>query len=238
MLVLGKKSATIYAMIEAEEGDAVFLEYGEKEIAHLKARDKHLAQAIDQIGIIRRPADTNLFTSVVHHIIGQQISTAAQHTIWGRMKNALGEVTPQAVQNTSVELLQSCGITYRKAEYIKDFAGQVWSGEFDLQALESMPDEQVVTTLCSLKGIGVWTAEMLMIFCLRRPDVVSYGDLAIHRGMRMLYRHRKITPSLFEKYRRRYSPWGSVASLYLWAVAAGALPDKTDPAPAKKRTGK
>jgi len=72
---------------------------------------------------------------------------------------------------------------------------------------------------------------MLLIFSLQRPDVVSFGDLAIQRGMRMLYRHRKITRQLFEKYRRRYSPYGTTASLYLWALAGGALPDLTDPAP-------
>ena len=77
----------------------------------------------------------------------------------------------------------------------------------------------------------MWTAEMLLIFSLQRPDVVSFGDLAIQRGMRMLYRHRKITRQLFEKYRRRYSPYGTTASLYLWALAGGALPDLTDPAP-------
>ena len=70
---------------------------------------------------------------------------------------------------------------------------------------------------------------VLMLFSLQRPDIVSYGDLAILRGMRMLYRHRAITPQLFARYRRRYSPYGSTASLYLWAIAGGALPELTDP---------
>ena len=76
---------------------------------------------------------------------------------------------------------------------------------------------------------------MLMIFSMQRPNVLSYQDLAIIRGLRMVYRHRKIDRKLFEKYRRRFSPYGSVASLYLWAVAGGAIPGKKDPAPRPKK---
>jgi DNA-3-methyladenine glycosylase II len=90
-----------------------------------------------------------------------------------------------------------------------------------------------VAALASLKGIGVWTAEMILLFCLQRPDVFSYDDLAIQRGLRMTYRHRKIGRPLFERYRRRFHPYGSVASLYLWAVACGAIPEWTDPAARK-----
>ena len=99
-----------------------------------------------------------------------------------------------------------------------------------------MTDEQVIRELSSLKGIGVWTAEMIMTFCMQRPDVVSYGDLAIIRGMRMLYRHREIDKEKFIRYRKRYSPYGTVASLYLWAIAGGAIPELTDPAPKRKKS--
>ena len=103
------------------------------------------------------------------------------------------------------------------------------SGRTDLHALAQLDDEALCHALSQFRGIGVWTAEMLMLFSLQRPDIVSYGDLAILRGMRMLYRHRAITPQLFARYRRRYSPYGSTASLYLWAIAGGALPELTDP---------
>ena len=102
-----------------------------------------------------------------------------------------------------------------------------------------MPDDEAIKALSSLNGIGVWTAEMILLFCMQRPNILSYGDLAIHRGMRMVYHHRKIDRKLFEKYRRRLSPYCSVASLYFWAVAGGALPDMKDYAPkAKGKTGK
>ena len=88
-----------------------------------------------------------------------------------------------------------------------------------------MSDEDAIRALSSLKGIGVWTAEMILLFCLQRPDVFSYDDLAIQRGLRMVYHHRRIGRKLFDRYPRRFSPYCSVASLYLWAVAGGAIPE-------------
>ena len=99
-----------------------------------------------------------------------------------------------------------------------------------------MPDNLFCQTLCQLPGIGQWTAEMLLIHCLERTDVLNYGDLAILRGLRMIYRHRNITKDLFCRYQKRYSPYGTVASIYIWAVSAGAVPGLTDPAEAVKKT--
>lgn len=208
--------------------------YTDRETDYLKSRCKRMAEVIESVGHINRKADDDLFSSVVHHIIGQQISTRAQQTIWQRMQEALGEVTATSIDSRSVEQLQSLGMTFRKAEYIKDFCRKVLSGEFDLKAVDTMSDEDAIAALSSLKGIGVWTAKMILLFCLQRPDVLSYGDLAIQRGLRMVYHHRDITPQLFERYRRRFSPCGSVASLYLWAVAGGAIPELKDYKPKKK----
>lgn len=98
-----------------------------------------------------------------------------------------------------------------------------------------MSDDEVCARLSSLKGLGVWSAEMLMLFSTQRPDILSFGDLAIQRGLRMIYHHRKIERKLFEKYRRRFSPYNSVASLYIWAVAGGAIEGMKDYAPKKKQ---
>ncbi len=209
----------------------MFFEYGEKETAYLKEKDARLAGIIDKLGHIDRAVDTDLFSSVIHHIIGQQISTKAQQTVWQRMNDAFGEVTPTSVSKADVNTLQALGMTFRKAEYIRDFSEKIVSGKFDLAAVEHMPDDEAVKALTSLKGIGVWTAEMILLFCLQRPNILSYDDLAVQRGMRMVYHHRKIDRKLFEKYRRRLSPYCSTASLYFWAVAGGALPEMKDYAP-------
>ena len=203
--------------------------YGDKEIEYLKSRDRRLGEVIDRIGQIRWAVEPDLFSAIVQNIVAQQISGKAAESILARVGGLLGEITPKAVAKTDVQAFRTCGVSQRKAEYIKDFAAEVVSGEFDLSAVAKLPDAEVIAALSSLRGIGVWTAEMLLLFTLQRPDVLSYGDLGIHRGMRMVYRHRKITKALFEKYRRRLSPCGSVASLYFWKVAGGAIPGLTDP---------
>lgn len=208
--------------------------YGEKELAYLRGKDKRLCSAIDRIGWIERAVDPDLFSSVVHHIIGQQISTKAQATVWQRMQESFGAVNAATLLVAGTERLQSFGMTFRKAEYITEFAAKVQSGAFDPQAIARMTDAEAISALSALRGIGVWTAEMILLFCLQRPDIFSYDDLAIRRGLRMLYHHQTLDRERFEKYHRRFSPYGSVASLYLWAVAGGALPELKDPRPMKK----
>ena len=212
-----------------------FFQYGETEIAYLKQADKRLAEVIDRIGKVERRVIPDLFAALVHSIVGQQISTKAHETIWKRIENALGKVTPEAINRLSVEELQGFGISFRKAAYIRNATRKVMDGTFDIQALYTMSDDEVCTRLSELDGIGVWSAEMLMLFSMQRPDILSFGDLAIQRGLRMVYHHRKITRELFEKYRRRFSPYNSVASLYLWAVAGGAIEGMKDYAPKNKR---
>ena len=119
--------------------------------------------------------------------------------------------------------------------YITDFARKVKDGTFDIDGIWKKSDEEAIKELSSLQGIGVWTAEMILLFCMQRPNVLSFGDLAIQRGMRMVYHHRKIDRKLFEKYRRRLSPYCSVASLYFWAVAGGSIPGMKDFAPKKQK---
>ena len=212
----------------------MYFVYGDAELEYLRNKDKALGEVIDRIGHINRETDSNLFSSVVHHIVGQQISTKAQATIWGRFRDYFGEVSAEKVLAAGAPELQTLGISYRKAEYILDFAGRVHNGTFDLQSVACMPDKQAVEALASLKGVGVWTAEMILLFCLNRPNIFSFDDLALQRGLRMLYHHRNIDRKLFEKYRRRFSPYCSVASLYLWAVAGGAVPGMKDYAPRRK----
>lgn len=211
-----------------------YFKYDAAATDYLKKRDKALGEAIDRIGKIERRLEPQLFTALVYSIIGQQISTKAQETICARADALLGEITPRNVLSCKEGELQSIGISFRKAEYIRNAAQKTQSGELDISRLFCASDQEVISALSSLSGVGVWTAEMLMIFSMGRPDILSYGDLAIHRGLRMLYHHRTVTKQLFEKYRRRYSPYASVASLYLWAIAGGAIAGMKDHAPKRK----
>ncbi|NMA96032.1 MAG: DNA-3-methyladenine glycosylase 2 family protein, partial [Clostridiales bacterium] len=139
-------------------------------------------------------------------------------------------ITPESLGKVSAEDLQACGMTMRKANYIKDMTDSILKGDIDLSKLDDMDDEEVCKYLCQIKGIGIWTAQMVMTFSMQRPDVISFGDLAILRGLRMLYGHKEITREIFNKYEKLYSPYASVASLYIWEIAGGALPHLKDPA--------
>lgn len=216
----------------------MFFAYSEKETNYLKAKDSALAKLIEEVGLIQRPVIPDLFMALVHAIIGQQISTKAHTTIWERALVMFAPLTPANLAELPVTTVQACGISMRKAVYIQEIAAHVVAGSLDLEALHKLDDQDVCKRLCQIRGIGTWTAEMLMTFSMQRMDILSWGDLAIQRGLRMLYRHRAITPALFARYKKRYSPYSTVASLYLWALAGGTYEGYTDPAPQKKNSDK
>ena len=195
-----------------------YFEYSEKELRHLRSKDKRLGAAIDQIGMIHRKVNPNLFSALVQSIVSQQISAKAAITVAGRLDELCG-MDCQRLHALTVEEIQACGMSMRKAGYIKGIAQAAVDGEIDFAALAHMDDQKVIQTLTALEGVGVWTAEMLLIFSLSRPDVVSYGDLAIRRGMMRLYGHSDLPRERFNRYAKRYAPYGSVASLYIWEIS-------------------
>ncbi|AOT69039.1 DNA-3-methyladenine glycosylase family protein [Geosporobacter ferrireducens] len=195
-------------------------QYGQKEIEYLKRKDKKLGAAMDKIGMIAREITPDPFTALVSSVVGQQISSKAAETVWNRLSELLGDITPERISKTNLADIKDCGMSERKAGYIKGIAEAAISGKVDFSTLHTMTDEAVIEKLSSLHGVGVWTAEMILIFSLGRPDVVSYKDLAICRGMMNLYNLKTLPKEKFERYRKRYSPYGSVASLYLWELSA------------------
>lgn len=198
--------------------------FTDDELDALKRKDKRLARAIEKIGRIKREGDEDIFSAVIHHIIAQQISTKAQASIWARFKALFRTLNAKSVLKAGAEKIRSCGISQRKAEYILDFANKVQSGEFKAQELAKMSDEEAIKELVKLRGIGVWTAEMILLFCMQRKDILSYDDLALQRGLKMLYGldlEAKISKDEFAKYKKKFSPYASIASLYLWELASG-----------------
>ncbi|HTN69332.1 MAG TPA: DNA-3-methyladenine glycosylase [Dysgonamonadaceae bacterium] len=202
--------------------------YGDKEIEYLKEKDPALGAIINEIGMIERPVIPDLFTALVHSIVGQQISSKAMNTVWGRFEERFPEITPTTLNNALVEEIQQIGMSMRKATYIKEAASKVLSGELNIDELYTLSEEEVIDKLTAMHGIGVWTAEMIMIFCMQRPNIMSYGDFAIRKGLRILYQLEKLDKKQFNNYKLRYSPYASVASLYIWAVASGKSSLKED----------
>jgi len=209
-------------MHKSQEGGAVdIFRYTRQELEALRKKDRKLAVVIDRIGLIERPINRDVFAALVESIVAQQISSKAARTVYGKLEELCGgRITPGMICEIGVEQIQKCGMSMRKAGYIKAAADAVCAGLLDPSALGEMSDSEVIERLSALPGIGVWTAEMLLIFSLERGDVLSFGDLAIRRGLCMLYGHRSLSREQFLRYKKRYCPHGSIASLYLWALSA------------------
>lgn len=193
--------------------------YGKKEIDYLKKQDEILGEAIDRIGIIERGINPDLFIALVSSVVGQQISSKAAATVWGRLESLVEKMTPESIYNACPNQIQSCGMSMKKVGYIKGIAEAAMTKEIDFDNLKALSDEEIISKLTKLHGVGVWTVEMLLIFSLNRLDVVSFKDLAIRRGMMNLYNLSNLSKEQFEEYRKKYSPYGSVASLYLWELS-------------------
>jgi 3-methyladenine DNA glycosylase/8-oxoguanine DNA glycosylase len=193
-------------------------DYGDKEITYLGKKDKQLSKIINALGKIERQVMPNLFEALVESIIGQQISSKAAATVNQRLRDRFnGEISPEKVAATNHFYIQECGTTLKKAGYIKIAADAILYGKIKLDNFSSMTDEEIIAQLIQLPGVGVWTAEMLMIFSLQRPNIISYDDLIIRRSIMKLYKLEGLTKEQFETYKKRYHPYASIASLYLWA---------------------
>jgi len=194
-------------------------DYGTAETAYLKKSDPALGEAIERLGRVERVVIPDLFHALLYAIIGQQVSAKAAQTVWRRLQESIEDITPKKISETSVQEIQKYGMTVRKAGYIVDAAKKMNEGSFNLEELKGLSDSEVIDRLSSLNGIGKWTAEMLLINSMERQDIVSWGDLAIRRGMMKLYGNTEITKEQFDEYKNRYSPYGSVASIYLWRIS-------------------
>lgn len=196
-----------------------YFKYGNKEMDYLKERDPILGAAIDRIGFVKREVNPDIFSALISSIISQQISTKAAITVKNRLLELVGEIKPENIIKLDLEEIQKCGMSMRKADYINSIAEAVISKAVDLNNLNKLSDGEVIKELTKLKGVGEWTAEMLLIHSLQRPNVLSFKDLGIRRGLMRLYSLDHISKDGFEVYRNRYSPYNTVASIYLWKIS-------------------
>lgn len=161
----------------------------------------------------------DLFSGLVQSVTGQQLCTSAADAIYARVLELFGgDITAEALINADTGQLRACGLSCRKIEYLRGIAEAQLTGGLDFAGLSSQSDAEIISELTQLKGVGEWTAEMLLIFTLGRPDVVSFKDLGIRKGMMLLYGLDELTQTAFDAYRRRYSPYGTIASLLLWRI--------------------
>ncbi len=197
--------------------------YSEQHTELLSLRDERLGNFILSRGHVRREVFADFFSGLCYNIVNQQLSMKACETLWNKLTAALGEISPQNC--TSVQQLKACGLSGSKAFCIAECARLASEGELSCERLSVMSDEQVIEQLTKIKGIGRWTAEMVLIFCLERMDVLSLSDYGVRKGLSLLHDIDIKDIKAMQKYRELYSPYGTVASIYLWEAAA-LLPKK------------
>jgi DNA-3-methyladenine glycosylase II len=192
-------------------------------VAHLRAGDEVLSGVIDRVGpctLEPRPA-RSLFEALLRAIVYQQLNGKAAGTIHGRVLDALrphGGATPAALDKVPDDALRAAGLSRNKLLSARDLAAQCRAGEVpSVREAQKLSDDELVERLTAVRGIGPWTVHMLLIFNLGRPDVVPTGDFAVRLAFKKLYRKRtEPTPETILKHARRWQPYRSVASWYLW----------------------
>ena len=200
--------------------------------AQLAASDPTMAALVERVGEIdlatrlrrrseERPADA--YGALLRAIVGQQLSTKAARTIYGRVLELFGgrTPTPEQLLDAGEEELRACGLSGRKVSYVRDLAAHVLSGELELDRLGELADEEVVAEIVAVRGLGVWTAEMFLLFHLERPDVLSGGDLGIRKAVQVEYGLEEMpAPARVLEIGEPWRPHRSLASLYLWESLA------------------
>lgn len=191
---------------------------------HLRKSDARLSTVIDQVGPYSIEYRAPDFDTLVRSITYQQISGRAAETIYGRFAKACGPcgVTPDRVLRMRRTTLRAAGFSQTKVAYIRDLAQQVRDGRVDLAAMPELDDRGVIDALTGVKGIGVWTAQMFLIFALKRPDVLPHADLGVRAAMRNIYGLEDLPkPAEMDRIAAPWRPFASVASWYLWRSLDG-----------------
>lgn len=194
--------------------NSIFI-YNQNQLEELKSKDNIFEKIIDDIGIIRRETNENVFDELIRSMVAQQISTKSALTVNSRLREKIG-ISKETLANADVKEIQSCGMSMTKAENIKAIANAYLNNEIKIDNYKNMTDEEIVQDLIKLRGIGEWTAEMLLLFSLNRMDILSYNDLIIKKSLCRIYNLEKITKKEFKFYKDLFSPYGSIVSLYLW----------------------
>jgi len=189
-----------------------------KAVNHLKKSDPVLRTIIDRVGPCRMEFGEPQFHSLAEAIVYQQLNGKAAVTIFKRFAALAGEpLIPAGILKLTNEQMRAVGLSKQKSAYLRDLAERTHRGELDFSRLPEMKDDDVIQHLTQVKGIGVWTAHMFLMFTLRRPNVLPTGDFGIQTAIKKHYNKRKLPkPIQMEKIAKSWEPYRSVACWYLW----------------------
>ena len=194
-----------------------------KPLAELAARDPDFAAALDLVGLPPERRQQPGFPGLVRIIVAQQLSIHAARTITGRLEAALDPFTPEILLARPVEDLRGFGLSNAKVRYAQAIAQHVVDGHLDFDRLHAADDDEAMTMLTAIKGVGPWTAEIYLLFALNRPDIMPAGDLALAAALQRMKRMRKRPdPKKLRKMAESWRPYRSAAARFLWHYYAHA----------------
>ena len=191
--------------------------YWNEATAALAERDAVLRKVIERFPGLTLAPRVDPFVALARSIVGQQISVKAAQSIWNRLAERLGTVSPEPLLRARQPALRACGLSTQKTGYLRDLARKFADGDLDAGSWHALEDEALIVELTRVKGIGRWTAEMFLMFHLTRPDVLPLADIGLQRAMRLNYNGgRPLSVARMRKLGATWSPWRSVATWYLW----------------------
>ncbi|NJA89945.1 DNA-3-methyladenine glycosylase 2 family protein [Rhodocyclus tenuis] len=192
-------------------------DYWHEASQRLAADDPVMAALVEEYADVSLASRGDPFATLARSIVGQQISVLAADSVWARLVAALPAITPTAVLSSEATALRACGLSARKIEYLGDLADHFARGALAVEHWPAMSDAQVIAELTAVRGIGVWTAEMFLIFNLLRPDVLPLDDIGLQRAVARHYTGgERPTRRALAAHGERWRPWRSVATWYLW----------------------
>ncbi|MFL2958408.1 MAG: DNA-3-methyladenine glycosylase family protein [Candidatus Thalassarchaeaceae archaeon] len=191
-------------------------DYWEKGKKELKRIDKNIKKIIELYEFPSLTTREDIFFTLIRSIVGQQISVRAADTIWDKVVNEAKEIRPEIIYSIDENTMRNCGLSKRKVEYMKAVSER-WLNGYDKINWHELSDEAVIEKLVEIRGIGKWTAEMILIFTLMRPDIFPMGDIGAIRALEKIYnKGQKMNKNQIEEIVKKWEPWRTIATWYLW----------------------
>lgn len=193
------------------------INYGSKEMNYISEKNPVMSALVNHYGKLEMGRVSDIYLSLVLHIISQMLANSVSDVLIKRFINLVGDITPENVLAVSVDEIRECGISRKKAEYIIALSNSVLDGLYDFSLLDGMSDNEAIKYLMQIKGVGKWTAEMIVEFTMGRLNIFSYDDVALQNGIKKAHGFKTLSKRRLEGLRKKYSPYCSVASVYYYA---------------------
>ena len=190
--------------------------YWEEGKSYLKNLDPKMAELINLFEYPSLKTKDDIFMTLIRSVVGQQISVKAADTVWNRLLEKVTQITPSIITSKDNLELHSCGLSHRKVEYIKEIS-KIWINEYHSVDWNELTNDLVIEKLTKIRGVGIWTAEMILIFTLLKPDIFPMGDIGAIRAIEKIYNSgEKMDKSEIIELTDKWAPWRTIATWYLW----------------------